>query len=117
MPIRRTFEENLVPCLSPEAALRSDVMREDRCYHEAVDIVLRKHEKVLVAIYRNYSMRNPIMPQKKAKFGIEEWLALLKESKVISEDLTRREAILAFVWSRMRVPDALTNRFTVETLT
>ena len=37
--------------------------------------------------------------------------------KVISEDLTRREAILAFVWSRMRVPDALTNRFTVETLT
>ena len=92
-------------------------MREDRCYLEPVDIVLRKHEKTLVAIYRNYSMRNPLMPQKKAKFGIEEWLALLKESKVISEDLTRREAILAFVWSRMRVPDALTNRFTVETLT
>ena len=42
MPIRRTFEENLVPCLSPEAALRSDVMREDRCYLEPVDIVLSR---------------------------------------------------------------------------
>ena len=52
-----------------------------------------------------------------AVVGIEEWLALLKESKVMSDDLTRREAILTFVWSRMRVPDALTNRFTVETLT
>ena len=38
-------------------------MREDRCYLEPVDIVLRKHEKTLVAIYRNYSMRNPLLPQ------------------------------------------------------
>ena len=52
MPIRRTFEENLVPCLSPEAALRSDVMREDRCYLEPVDIVLRKHEIAVTAARR-----------------------------------------------------------------
>ena len=69
-------------------------MREDRCYLEPVDIVLRKHEKTLVAIYRNYSMRNPLMPQKKAKFGIEEWLALLITTYAGGSPVARHQRIL-----------------------
>merc|ERR1711998_730318 len=103
MPVRRIFDECIVPCVTPEAALRGDDVREQRMYIEETDTVLRKHERVLSALYKHYFMRNPVM--NKGKFGMEEWLAFLKEAKLISDDFTRREATLSFAWSRMRVAD------------
>ena len=84
MPVRRIFDECIVPCVTPEAALRGDDVREQRMYIEETDIVLRKHERVLSALYKHYFMRNPVM--NKGKLGLEEWLAFLKEAKLISDD-------------------------------
>ena len=53
-------------------------------------------------------MLNPV--QGKAKFGLVEWDALIKDCKLISDDLTSREVRLAFWWSRMVVVDEVKQR-------
>ncbi|KAH8088855.1 hypothetical protein JL720_6823 [Aureococcus anophagefferens] len=111
----RLFDEVILPNIDPSAVLDPDIFRRDKFYFQAVDDAFKPHAKYLKLVYMKYSLLNPVAG--KAKFGLVEWDALIKDCKLISDDLTSREMRLAFWWSRMVVIDEVKQRAKFMTLT
>lgn len=111
----RLFDEVILPNIDPSAVLDPDIFRRDKFYFQAVDEAFKPHAKYLKLVYMKYSLLNPVAG--KAKFGLVEWDALIKDCKLISDDLTSREMRLAFWWSRMVVIDEVKQRAKFMTLT
>ena len=114
-PLRRLVDEDLTQC-PDEAREPGDAWRVGRLYTQRVDAALVAHKGALKALYAHYAFANPVAG--KPCFGVNEWLGFLKDAKVCPcEEISRREAMIAFVKCRMRVPDEVANLFSVRTLT
>lgn len=110
----RLFDEIILPTIDPHAVLDPDIFRREKLYFEDVEVMIKPHVKYLKLVYLKYSMLNPA--QGKAKFGLMEWDALVKDCHLVSDDLTSREVRLSFWWSRMVVVDEVKQRMKFMTL-
>ena len=84
-----------IPILKP-----NDSFRRERLYHKDVEHLLKKHLPTLKLIFLEFTADE----QKKNSYpmiDLHGWLALLKDASFIDGDFTIREAVMAFVFSRM----------------
>lgn len=52
--VEHLFERNLLPRLAPQAQLVANDFRSGRFYNEEVDLLLKKHQNMLRALYSRY---------------------------------------------------------------
>ena len=87
----------LGPSLTPP-----DDYRQSVCYTEAVTDVLYKYKPSLQAVFQGLSSASG---QTGSLLSMNAWLGLMRALGWIGPDLTLREAVLSFSWSRMLVVD------------
>eukprot|EP00628_Pelagophyceae_sp_CCMP2097_P001027 CAMPEP_0184096594 /NCGR_PEP_ID=MMETSP0974-20121125/10366_1 /TAXON_ID=483370 /ORGANISM="non described non described, Strain CCMP2097" /LENGTH=2022 /DNA_ID=CAMNT_0026399433 /DNA_START=181 /DNA_END=6248 /DNA_ORIENTATION=+ len=98
----------ILPNAPAEAIYDPESFKRDRLYTEDVDKVLRSHLRTLQIVFRKYAHLDP--EQGRAKFGLKEYIAVLHDARLIGENLTMREARLAYWWSKMLVVDEVKHR-------
>ena len=94
--------------LPAELAQKSNDFRTDFCYSEAVERVLRTHKLSLLSIFTVFTAADSGDPAKHwigQRIALDDWMDLVKVMNLLDRDLSERSAVLAFVWSRMRVAD------------
>ncbi len=92
----------------------ADVFRRCYCYPETTCVVLRRHEATLHVIFEYIaSFQQSAESQADAKgyrskvptINLKEWLGALRYLEIIDLDLSERDALRCFSWSRMGVED------------
>jgi len=84
--------------------------REEHMYTEAVDLVLRAHEKSLRALFSVISDVKRARTDPLPLLSLEGWRAFLRAVELLGADITERDAALCFSWSRMAVSERRTER-------
>ena len=79
-------------------------------YTEAVDLVLRAHEKSLRALFSVISDVKRARTDPLPLLSLEGWRAFLRAVELLGADITERDAALCFSWSRMAVSERRTER-------
>lgn len=90
----------------PLAVTDPDDYRRERLYTPEVNAVMEHNLRLLTALFKKYCVTKRDMPRK-TLMSLSEWEAFLNDCELFSADFTRREAILCFKWSKMRVIDEL----------
>ena len=102
---------DLVPNLPAELRQDSNEFRERHCYQPDVDFVLMSHESSLRAIFTAFGSNENVTGEADShahlhnRMSCEQWMDFVKDMSLIDKDLTERAAVLAFIWSRMKVID------------
>lgn len=106
----------------------SNVFRRRFCYHEVVDIALRRHEASLRALYNRYAAGGGEQLQRRGNakevaktssislLGLDEWIKLVTDLRLIDAGFSPRLATLTYVWCRMRVVDEMKSRVKLTNL-
>merc|ERR1719198_921738 len=68
-------------------------------------------------IYKHYANKNRTANVRNPRMDLQEWLTFVKDAALLSEQITRQEVVLAFVWSRMRVADEIAESSEFQGLT
>jgi hypothetical protein len=112
---------DVAPNLPPEACVETMAFRERRLYVKPVNDAFESNATMLKAIYDFYAASaddEGAPPQNKGAelfarslfMSIQEWILLLEDANVFDDSFTRREAVLAFVWSQSIVTDEVKRR-------
>jgi hypothetical protein len=112
---------DVAPNLPPEACVETMAFRERRLYVKPVNDAFESNATMLKAIYDFYAASaddEGAPPQIKGAelfarslfMSIQEWILLLEDANVFDDSFTRREAVLAFVWSQSIVTDEVKRR-------
>eukprot|EP00505_MAST-04D_sp_SCG-Rhode-Island_P000787 Stramenopile-MAST_4_protein_787 len=107
--VRMLCDRNIRPNLGKEAVNDSNDFRRERMYNEAVDMVLKKHNKRLQMIFKVFAQPK-IGLTKYQLMNMDEWVYLCKTCELFDSDFTQREGKLAFAWSQMAVADEVRRR-------
>jgi hypothetical protein len=107
--VRMLCDRNIRPNLGKEAVNDSNDFRRERMYNEAVDMVLKKHNKRLQMIFKVFAQPK-IGLTKYQLMNMDEWMYLCKTCELFDSDFTQREGKLAFAWSQMAVADEVRRR-------
>jgi len=78
-----------------------DDFRKDHCYVNDTNLVLRSHERSLRAIFDTLATVSRV----KNHINKEVWIAFLHGANLTGADVSDRDALLCFAWSRMVVHD------------
>ena len=104
----RAVEELLENDILAHVGLQSlpdpDDLRRSTCYTVPVVGVLKRHHDTLKALFTGIAGG-----QKQATFGLDQWMAFLRSFELIGKDVSERDAIRCFAWSRMCVVDGLSS--------
>ncbi|KAG2491243.1 hypothetical protein HYH03_010450 [Edaphochlamys debaryana] len=101
--VAKLVDECIAPNVVPGALVDPNTFRETRLYCKEVDTFLDARLPLLRAVYSHYKELARDSGDNKW-LDLPEWLELLGEARLYHSYFTVREARLAFVWSRMRVP-------------
>ena len=110
-PIRKLFEQFIVPNLGDNVIVRPDDFRQKNLYREDTARVLEDNIDELIRLFcvAAGSSRDVQDGQSQARcdflVSIEEWMQMMQDLLFLDADFTRREAILCFMWSQMLVVD------------
>jgi hypothetical protein len=96
------FMRHLVPYAESS---NKDHWRDDRMYNEDVCIILKSEEPKLVALFNLFVGRKRL-----TRMGVPELTACLKSKAVLGQGLDIRDAIKAFLLSRMMARDEMRPR-------
>lgn len=106
--VERLCREDLLGLL-PDAALQdSNSFREQYCYNEHMERVLRKHMGTLKSLYSRYADLQGSRPgvgeyDSSSLMSIGEWMEMLSQLSLFSSgQITMYEGKLIFSWSRIR---------------
>ena len=110
----------------------SNLFRRRFCYHEAVDVALRRHEASLRALYNRYATGGAagggeqLQRRGNAKevekmsstslLGLDEWSKLVTDLRLVDAGFSPRLVTLTYVWCRMRVVDEMKSRVKLTNL-
>ncbi len=107
--VEAMIERDILPRIPRQAVVQSNDFREEHCYHEAVDIVLRRHEKSLRALFGAacdpVGHGGPTSKLERKVMSFEEWMDFVFALDLIDDEFTIRDATTCFVNARMRVID------------
>ena len=114
-----------------------DAYRRERVYRKEVSEVLSKYRLMLRALHQTYARpfsmagarrierpadvlvdigKEPTDSSKVTYMSMWGWLEMLEDIEFIDEDFSRREAILCFLWSRLRTSmDTVPSKYTQAT--
>jgi len=104
--VRRLFTEDICPKVNSSALHEANSLREEHCYKEVTDLVLRKYEKSLRAIFEAFAFGTGAIGDacKTVKMmDFDEYMDFVSFVDVVDDYLTLREIRLAFLWARMVV--------------
>lgn len=95
----------------PGPTAPADVFRRQVAYREDVSRTLAGHEKTLRSLFaaiadvgdgsRTDKLTYQLVSSERSLISVGEWLAFLRQAGLMGEDLTERDAKLAFIFSRM----------------
>jgi len=108
--LRRLIHADIWMHMSPStcaAIADPNGFRRHRCYTEAVDAVLRTHEATLRLLFNGLNQAD--LGASAQLLSLFEWMTFLRALGLIQKDLTDRDALLSFAWSRMLVIDGATD--------
>ena len=113
--LRYLLMHEMVPSIDRRALHDVQTFREESCYVQDMDTILRAFEFSLKSIYIVYSkgdggIGDELKSTKMMDYS--EWKELVKDLQLVEEDFTSREVSLTFLWSRMRVvkPELLASK-------
>jgi hypothetical protein len=117
LQVSELLSGDLIPNLQPAMCESPDVTRDSLCYNEEVDAVLRRHEAALRVIYARTCVINGVttaggLANKLVSYP--NWKEFLRLFGLVDTDLTDRDAVLCFVWSRMRTIDEQESRSRIK---
>jgi len=112
--VQHLIEETILPNLPTEAKHDPNDFRRNRMYFEPVDLMLKAHMKPLKLVYSIHCELGKVAG--KARFGLSEWLLLVKAGGLLGHGISARECRLAFYFSRMLVIDEVKSRHRAQTL-
>ena len=116
------FFETMKAKCDPGTRQDSNTFRDDFCYIEPTDAILRLHEPALRMLFERYAKEDGDVGGKRAEstklLSVVEWVQLARDLAIIDEDLSVDDAKLVFLWSRLRVidEDSVKSREKVENL-
>ena len=104
--INSFFENDLRPAVPAACIQDSNKFREIYCYHEETDMVLRRYEASLHALYVAFAfgdgaIGSALLSTKLLDYS--EFMELIGRLEMIDTFITQRDVRLAFIWSRMVV--------------
>ena len=107
--VTRLLHDDIVPRLDRALGQVSNNFRREHCYIEGMEKVLQTYEPSLRAVYNGFATDDSSFDVVKSdsRLSLEEWLEMCKAFFLLDRDVTQREAILAFVWSRPHVIDEM----------
>ena len=103
--LEKLLREDIAPVVAASPELNNyNIFRERVCYTEPVDIVLKKHEVSLRALF-TVTAAPPDVKSKKVGplLQFATWYALIRELRLLDIDVTERDVSLCFAASRMGV--------------
>ena len=111
----RLLVKDITPRLDPKVFVSSNAFRRQYLYTEEVNGVLRTHEGSLKHIFAGLAGRRTPLTGPLRKFasqliGLAEWDAFMRAVGLVGPDVTERDLMLGFAWSRMCVIDGRTER-------
>ena len=106
----RLLTNDIEPNLSGATLQDSNAFRLEQCYSEATDSILVAHSSSLRAVFDVYASidgKDMSSAHLAKVLSCTEWKKMLDDLGWVDTEFTLREAMLAFVWARMRVADEL----------
>ena len=106
--LERLLNDDIAVQADRSPLCETNTFRNSQCYLEAPSEELARNEPLLRAIFAGINGFEAADVSKRAEsqvLSLDEWMALLKCWQVIGSDVTERDAVLCFAWSRMLVVD------------
>jgi len=97
-----------------DAHAHPDSFRRAYLYSQPVAQVFQFHEASLRQIFSAIARCGGVKNSSAETMDLKEWMASLHAMEIVGADLTDREAVLCFVWSRMAVADATSLRGVIK---
>lgn len=105
--VRMLMEKNIIPNLPAGGALVTNDFRTQRLYNEDVDLIFKKHQVLLKAMWSRYRLK-PIGGGLRTKVvRMEGWLQLMNDAHLVDGQFTLQDSTLAYLWSRMQTVDEI----------
>jgi hypothetical protein len=105
--VRMLLEKNVIPNLPAGGALVTNDFRTHRLYNEDVDLLYKKHQVMLKAMWSRYRLK-PIGGGLRTKVvRMEGWLQLMNDAQLVDGQFTLQDSTLAYLWSRMQTVDEI----------
>ena len=105
--VKMLMEKNLIPNLPAGGALVTNEFRTHRLYNEDVDIVFKRHQVLLKALWSRYRLK-PIGGGLRTKVvRMEGWLQLMNDAHLVDGQFTLQDSTLSYLWSRMQTVDEI----------
>ena len=100
-------EQTVVPAVPRAARSPSDLFRKARLYSEAMDDLLFANLQPLAALFARYSPKTlrKGLTRQRTEMDIQEWLAMLVDLDLITEQCPQRLAVLSFIEASLYEPD------------
>eukprot|EP00798_Chlamydomonas_sp_ICE-L_P023776 gene23776-9335_t len=105
--VKMILEKNIAANLPAYATLKTNDFRKERLYNEEVDLVLKKHNVMLKALYSRYRMKPAGGGLRTKSLKIEGWGQLMADAKLVDSQFTLVDSNMAFLWSRMLTIDEI----------
>ena len=97
-----------------DAHAHPDSFRRAYLYSQPVAQVFQFHEPSLRQIFIAIARCGGIKNSSAETMDLKEWMASLHAMEIVGADLTDREAVMCFVWSRMAVADTTSLRGVIK---
>lgn len=101
------IQRNMVGRLPLMAKVVPNDFRTERLYTEEVDLLLKKHQVMLKALYSRYRLKPTGGGLRPKVLKLDGWLAFMTDARLIDSQFTLSDACLAFLWARMHVIDEI----------
>jgi len=105
--VRMILAQNIAPNLTPAGRHVANDFRTERLYTEEVDMVFKRHQVLLKAIYSRYRLKPAGGGLRTKMLKLEGWNQLMQDVHFLDSHYTIQDAILTFLWSRMFVLDEI----------
>lgn len=79
--------------------------RHQHCYTAAIEAVLRENERSLHNLFGAVASAGGGSSRDSALMSLDEWKAFVHAAGLVGVDVSDRDAVLCFAWSRMTVVD------------
>ena len=106
-----TLLEHMQRRVRAEMCVNPDKFRAEHCYTRGVTVELAEREPLLRLLFEQLSsLGSDLRTGAASLVSLEEWEALMKALDFVGKDLSQRDVVQTFLWSRMVVVNGRTER-------
>lgn len=101
--LRRLFTSDIEPKVDRQVLARPNVFRAAHCYTRDTSKALARHEDTLRNLYAGLSAARGQSGHAKSMLDVDCFVEFCRMTELLAADLSERDALLCFNWSRMYV--------------